>query len=57
MYYDKLIDLLSQIDDAQIEMEELAECGTLKERLECALHIEALKGEHLRASLEETGGL
>lgn len=54
---DRLLALLSKIDDLATELEELEECGTLEERLECSLRIEELRREHFRASMEETGGL
>jgi hypothetical protein len=51
---DILVDLLSDIDDAETELEELLECGDLEDILECQLKIEELKAAHFRASLAET---
>lgn len=53
---DILLSLLSEIDDCQIELDELNECGTLEERLECAMRLENLKREHMCKALMETGG-
>ena len=55
MTADRLLELLSEIDDAKCELEELNECGTLEERLECALRIEELEAEHFRQKMIETG--
>ena len=54
---DKLIDLLNEIADAEVELEELNECGDLEERFEAAERLEDLKAEHFRQKMLETGGL
>ncbi len=53
---DRLIDLLNEIADAEVELEEINESGDLEERLAAAMRVDELKAEHLRESLRETGG-
>ncbi len=54
---DRLIELLNELQEAEVELEEANECGTLEDRLEAAQKVEDLRNEHLRARLIETGGL
>jgi len=54
---DKLIELMNEISDAECELEELNECGTLEERLEIAQKIEELKISYFKQTMIETGGL
>lgn len=53
---DKLVDLLNQISDVEVEIEELKECGDLDGLLESSLLLEDLWAQHLKAKMEETGG-
>lgn len=54
---DRLIELLSEIEEAKCELEEINECGDLEERLEAAQRVEDLEAQHLREKMRETGGL
>jgi len=54
---DRLIELINELQDAEVELEEANECGTLEERLEAAQKVEDLRAEHFKAKMLETGGL
>ena len=50
---DKLIELLNEISDAECELEEANECGTLEERFTAALKVDDLKQEHFQQTMSE----
>lgn len=52
---DKLLDLLHEIEAAEVELEELEECGDLEERLEAAQRLEDLRAEHFKQSCRDMG--
>lgn len=54
---DRLIELLNELQDAEIELEEANECGTLEEQLEASQKVEDLRAAHFRAKMIDTGGL
>ena len=54
---DRLIELLNELQDAEVDLEEANEFGTLEERLEAAQKVEELRAEHLMAKMIDTGGL
>lgn len=54
---DRLIELMNELQDAEVELEEANECGTLEERLEAAQKVADLRIAHTEAVMRETGGL
>ena len=52
---DKVLDLLHEIEDAEVRFEELEECGDLEERLEAAQELEDVRAEHFRECGRENG--
>lgn len=54
---DLLMDLMNELRDAEVELEEANECGTMEERLEAAQKVEDLRTAHFKAGMIETGGL
>lgn len=53
--YDKILDLISEIQDLEAELEEINECGDLEDRLDLAMRLEEKKAEHLKAVMVEGG--
>lgn len=54
---DRLIELLNELQDAEVELEEANECGTLEDRFEAAQKVEDLRLAHFREKMIYTGGL
>ena len=54
---DNIIELMGQVEDAEIEIDELNECGDLESRLEAAEKLSDLEDKLFRARMIETGGL
>lgn len=53
--HDKVLDLITEIQDLEAELEEMNECGDLEDRMECAIRLEAAKAAHFKAVMMEGG--
>lgn len=52
---DRLLELISEIQDCEAELEELNECGDLEDRMECLIRLETLQAAHFKALMIEGG--
>ena len=53
---DKLVDLLNQISDVELEIAEMEESGELENIVAAHFILEDLWAQHLKTKMEETGG-